>query len=978
MARSTLCEEYAEQHRHYRKLYGNKTCILMQVGSFYELQAVDGDAMCLQDVAQVLNIQVTKKNKKEETSNDNPHFAGFPKHAATKYLPVLLQNGFTVVLIDETDKKSNNKIIRSVAGIYSPSIYPVDMLDAQQAGNGALVSITAECHSDIRTKKQKVLFYSTCWVNMGTNTFNMYENSQAGTDVKTLMQAMMEDIQTNWVTPTEILIKIIDTTVEDTSKTLLSKSAFIDYMDGDTAVHYSSVTREEHDMYMRAGYQNERLKTVYNHIDFGLLQPLEYFSLERNSLSVCNGLYAIDFIGRHDKKYLEQLGVPVLTEQTNYLNLELNTPQQLNLLPHNQHNNKNIRFSSLFDVVDKTSTTIGKRALKQLLCRPFKDVDTLQRRYTASESFESNCDINQVESFLQKVCDIDRLHRKMSLKVLHPYEFYNLHTSYINIMRIRDVLQATRCLHLNEVCYSEDVHSGLSDLMNEYEKCFEIEEMRRYSLNDNASTIRTFFKPGIQVIDKINNDITSVEARLEDLRNVFVSKIKNSDDWFKMSYTDQEGYHITCTKVRMQALKKKLTSEECEKLEIKSNSTVCRFSTREMTDLSNKLRNLRDIFEKRIKQTYTNYLETWHSRYVTVFTQLRTFVERIDIIKSNIKCKQMYKYCQPEIVSSEESFIEATEMRHPIIERLETGVAYVPNDISLNKDKTGMVLYALNSCGKSSLLRSVGLCVVLAQSGLYVPCSSFKFSPFDAIITQVDFQDNLWKSQSSFISEMLGLKRILSLANAKTLVLSDELTKGTEVVSATSIFATAVKHLLQKKCKFIFTTHLQDVAKLEDIKSCDQLRICHLSVQIQGDEIIFERKIQDGPSSELYGLEVAKAVGLGNDFIDEAFNIRNHLVNNKKQSIGRKSRYNAKKILIKCEVCGYAPKSKTDMPLDTHHIKFQCHADNEDFTGHFHKNDTCNLVCLCKSCHIKVHGNLINILGYKSSTKGVTLDVTLS
>ena len=359
------------------------------------------------------------------------------------------------------------------------------------------------------------------------------------------------------------------------------------------------------------------------------------------------------------------------------------------------------------------------------------------------------------------------------------------------------------------------------------------------------------------------------------------------------------------------------------------------------------------------------------------FNKLSEYISTIDIIKSNICCKRLYKYCKPNLLESSDSCIIAKSIRHPIIERINTDFEYIPNDISLTKSNGGMILYALNSCGKSSLLRSIGLSLVMAQCGMYVPCSDFDYVPFDSIITQVDLYDNLWKAQSSFISEMIGLRRILSLANERCLVLSDELTKGTEVVSATSIFASSVLELIKKGCKFVFTTHLQDVAKLDIIKSCPQLSICHLSVDIKPDgTIYFERKLQSGPSSELYGLEVAKAVGIPDYLLDQAFQIRNTLTNNNTLSKG--SRYNKSKILSSCEICNYSPSNHTDIPLDTHHINFQCNADQNGFNDHFYKHSKFNLVCLCKNCHINVHKGLIYISGYKQTSNGKILDYIVS
>jgi DNA mismatch repair protein MutS len=515
----------------------------------------------------------------------------------------------------------------------------------------------------------------------------------------------------------------------------------------------------------------------------------------------------------------------------------------------------------------------------------------------------------------------------------------------------------------------------LASFMKEYGECFEIDEMKRANFNENGM----FFKAGKEKeIDEIYTKIRVIEGQVEELRQELENKIikDGQSEWIKMAYTEQDGYFFTCTKIRTELLLKELGKEESKKLVIKNVANSCKITTSELKQYSSNLVNLNELCQRRVKAVYMEYLQKFCKIYSNIFTELKEFVERVDIAQSNNKCKKMYKYCVPEIVSGE-SFIEAEGLRHPIIERINDKTEYVPNDITLNAEKNGMILYALNSCGKSSLLRSIGLCIVMAQCGLYVPCKQLKFAPFDSIVTQVDMMDNMWKAQSSFVTEMVGLKKIIRMANRNCLVLCDELTKGTEVYSATSIFAATILKLLKSGAKFVFTTHLLDVAKLERINESENLQICHLSVRVEEDQIIFTRTLEQGACSELYGLEVAKAVGIEEELMDVAFEIRNAITNRNTEVVkAKRSRYNRTKILNECEICGYTPTKKTDIPLDTHHIKFQCTADDNNFTGHHHKNAAYNLVSLCKRCHMEVHEGKFIIQGYIQTTTGRKLEHT--
>lgn len=274
------------------------------------------------------------------------------------------------------------------------------------------------------------------------------------------------------------------------------------------------------------------------------------------------------------------------------------------------------------------------------------------------------------------------------------------------------------------------------------------------------------------------------------------------------------------------------------------------------------------------------------------------------------------------------------------------------------------------------------LLYVLAQCGLYVPCKNFIFSPFNTLISQVDLSDNLFANKSSFSSEMCGLKRILGCSGPNTLVLSDELCRGTEVNSSCAIVASTLLYLLKTNTKFFFTTHLHNLMNVKTISSEPRINVCHLSVETKDDNIIFERILQPGSGSELYGLEVCKSIINDRDFIDIAFDIRNDMSHGKHNTSiinSGRSRYNKKKIVDHCEVCGHKPK-RGQIPLDTHHINEQRNCDEGGFVNnkHFHKNKNYNLVSLCKDCHRKIDTQELIIRGYKSSTSGIFLDYTVN
>lgn len=982
---NALSEEYFKIEKEHKQQYGNKVTVLMAIGSFYDILQYTTDTVDttvgsdnvsnLEHIASLLNITIGGKNKNGEL----PYFVGFPKVAIAKYMPLLIHDGYTVVVVDETkfNQKGKDIIKRKVTGVYSSSMYPMHITDNPK--DNSLMSIMIELYDT-------GAIYSICNLNTITNQFHVYEKSAVAH--KTVIQSILDDVVRIMVRypVAEIMFLLCNATTNAIDDTKLDQEYIIDYLDlFDKTVHIENICMRDvkspvYKRYQDIDFQHTFLKKAYSHIDFGVLDPVTFIDLERHPLSVINCIRVLEFVSRHDEKYLEHICLPKYIDEYNHLVLEMNTVQQLNILPSlNSH-----RYGSLFQVINKTSTAIGKRGLMSLLCKPFRNKLEIDRRFKMTDDLELilQSKNNNIDKLLDKVCDFERLHRKMSLQLLHPYEFYNLHNTYNIIVELAQELDQT------SLCLDTNVLQKLHSYMSFYTTVFDIDVMQKYSLTETSSSNciqmqKSFFHIGVvKELDTIHSKITDIEDQVEAIRFNYEERIRQGgSNWIKTAYTDQDGYFFSCTKIRTKLLQDQLNKNEKEEINIKSNTSTCKITNTKLKQLSLDLVNQRELFMRKIKLHYFEHIRGFVDTYGHIFDTLKQFIENIDITKSNIKCKNLYNYCKPRILDYDEgeSVVCATEMRHPIIERVNQQVAYVPNDINLSTQSKGVVLYALNSCGKSSLLRSIGLCVVMAQCGLYVPCKTFDLAPFHSVVTQVDLYDNLWKAQSSFISEMVGLKKIMKLADEKCLVLSDELTKGTEVISATSIFASSVLTLIQKRCKFVFTTHLQDVSKLDEIKACNELSICHLSVDVETDgTIVFERKLKPGPCSELYGLEVAKAVGLEADLMDLSFLIRNKLITQTRglasTETTKRSRYNSKKTLEKCEICGYSPKKKTDMPLDTHHINFQCNADEKGFNGHFHKNSQFNLVCLCKTCHVKVHNKELTITRYIDTTKGKRLE----
>jgi DNA mismatch repair protein MutS len=239
----------------------------------------------------------------------------------------------------------------------------------------------------------------------------------------------------------------------------------------------------------------------------------------------------------------------------------------------------------------------------------------------------------------------------------------------------------------------------------------------------------------------------------------------------------------------------------------------------------------------------------------------------------------------------------------------------------------------------------------MAQAGMFVPCSSFIYKPYSAIFSRILGNDNIFKGLSTFAVEMSELRVILKMADENSLILGDELCSGTETDSALSIFTTGLIHLHRKQSTFLFATHFHEICNFEEIKQLNKMVFKHMSVIYDGEKktLIYDRKLKDGTGNNMYGLEVCKSLYLDEDFLEEAYGIREKYFHKKGELSYKPSIYNKNKIVGKCEMCN------EELATETHHLVQQKNADERGFIGSFHKNHNANLASVCEKCHLKIH-----------------------
>jgi len=376
----------------------------------------------------------------------------------------------------------------------------------------------------------------------------------------------------------------------------------------------------------------------------------------------------------------------------------------------------------------------------------------------------------------------------------------------------------------------------------------------------------------------------------------------------------------------------------------------------------------------KIKEYFKNDMNILFNLYCNYLSLWSKTIAFIDFINSGAICAFNNHYSKPNINNHEDSYIKVTEMRHPIVENINTDYIYVPHNIELgtNTSQNGLLLYGINSAGKSTLMKAIGLNIIMAQIGYFVACTTLEYKPYTNLMTRISGNDNMFKGQSSFMVEMMELMNILKRNNNRSLIIADEICRGTEEKSANIIVCYMLEKLAQSKSCFITATHLHKIATMQTVIGLDRVKPKHLKLtyNAEQDKLIYNRHLTDGQGDTFYGLQVAKYL-----MKDDHFNKRTNEILDEYDNIKvKKSNYNNNVYLLECYIC----KNKSN--LESHHIIWQKDFDEKGYSKKFYirKNDSSNLITLCTNCHDKVDRDEIIINGWIETSNGRELDYHLN
>ena len=959
-------KKYIQYHDQFKEKYGENTVVLMQAGSHFNIFAIINDEVNIgPDIyhicQNVLNnaLQVTKQNKnKPEISFSNCLLAGFPVHVIQKYEDILLNNNYTVVIVEQITPPPNPE--RGVTRIVSPGTKITN-----QQENYYLMSIYIEKNTYM-DKDVYISGVSSIDLSTGKNYIhyiisklddNNFWNDEIGRYI-------------HFYNPSEIIfhLKNMD----------LSQNDIIQNWD----ISHNSIQINHYNdkNYLKTTFQNDFLQKIFNLNS--MMTPIEHFDLEMKPELVISYIYLLQYIKDHRADTLQNIEKPLMIHDNQCLCLTSNSIRQLNVI--NNYSYFKGKNESLLSVCNMCVTSMGRRLFKERLLYPSINPDVINKRYDFIDLFRNNKFYEKIQPILRKVSDLEKSLRKMGLNLLHPNDFYSDKLSFEYCIKVLNLLTEESII-LEKLNVNDTIQS-FQDFYDYINTTF---QFQNFSCTGNIekSILNEGINYDLDQCDQLSNEYFRI---IQNTAKRFSYLLDGSETSVKLDFDERNHWFLYCTNKRSNTFKERLTNLNGKSIHLKDDNgkVIQSFTGNDFTfkkkdgsstilitdftkKISFKLIEVQDKLSKLNRDQWKTMTNQIFEKYHVSLKQFYLVLSEIDFYCSGAKLSIQNGYSRPKIKGGSKSFLDVKDIRHPIVEKIHTATEYITNDIHLGKkdEKDGILLFGTNACGKSTFMKAVGLNIIMAQAGLFVAASSFVYKPYTQIFTRILNNDNIFRSQSSFAVEIQELRGILNRSDENSLILGDELCSGTESISALSIIGSGLHSLCQRRSSFIFTSHLHQLTTLEEVKQLENLKVYHLKIDYDKvkDILIYDRKLAEGSGPSIYGLKVCEAMGLSNDFISFAKRIQNKLENN--DTITKQSQYNTNVFMDECKIC-----HTKEGQLETHHIKDQQFADKNNMIDHHHKNIQHNLVPLCKACHLKVTNHELIVTGWKETNQGRILD----
>lgn len=764
-------------------------------------------------------LEITLTSRACGTEEKAP-MCGVPFHSAETYISRLISKGYKVAICEQLEdpKQAKGIVKRDVIRVVTPgTVIENNMLEEKK--NNYIMSIV-----------KRGINYGISICDVSTGDFYATEIKLPENNFEKLLDEYARFV------PSELVVNPIMFACEKEISILKDRSNTFVTVRGD------EIFSED--------YQN--IQTQYTIVDS--FDKKKEIQNENLAISAVNGL--LNYFEETQKMKLEHINKLKIYEVKKYMSLNISARRNLELTERMRDKSK---VGTLMWVLDKTSTSMGARLLRRWINDPLLDVSEINARNESVKELKENLMLRgDIRESLNKVYDIERLAGKISYGSANGRDLISLKNSLINVPILKKTLAVVNCGLLKKL---NDDLDELEDITNLIDKA--IVDEPPISVKEGG-IIKIGYNEEIDEYKKASVEgkqwILNLEAKEREK-----SGIKN----LKIGYTKVFGYYIEITKSFLNQVpqdyirKQTLTNAE-------------RFVTQELKDMENKILGAE---EKAILYEYNEFVKIREkiAQNIERLQKTASVIAHIDVLTSLATVADDNNYVQPMMDNS--GIIKIKDGRHPVIEKMIDSGSFVQNDTLLNQEENRVaIITGPNMAGKSTYMRQVALICLMAQIGSFVPATEAHIGVVDKIFTRVGASDDLSMGQSTFMVEMAEIANILTDATEDSLVILDEIGRGTSTYDGLSIAWAVAEYIADKNkigCKTLFATHYHELVELEE--KVEGIKNYSIAVKEKGEDIIFLRKIIEGGTDESYGIHVAKLAGVPKDVVKRANRILNSL-----------------------------------------------------------------------------------------------------
>lgn len=850
-------------------------CVLFyRLGDFYEM--FFDDAI---NVSRELELTLTGKECGRE--NRAP-MCGIPYHAGEIYASRLVQNGYKIAICEQVENPKNAKGIvkRDVIKIMTPgTITDGNLLDEKK--NNYIMSIFKDG-----------MYY-------GIAAFDISTGEAYATEIKSdnNFQKLINEISR--FNPSELIVN--DYMNDSINEINELKHRFEVFISVDKKIEKTEVESDRNfvpDFFnMKSSmtklddkFDDETIHNTFDIIDEqgNLIKNISDRYLAVNVIGIL-----LKYVEETQKIKPENLNKIVLYEVVKYMALDINSRRNLELTERIKDKSKK---GTLLWVLDKTETSMGGRLIRRWINDPLVNVDDINARLDAVEEIKNDLLLSDriVES-LKSIYDIERLAGKISYGTVNARDLISLKNSIMQLPNLKDAIKNVNSEFLKNIDSELDILSDIYELIEA-----SIVEEPPLTVKEGG-LIKKGYKPEIdELIEATTNGkqwLANVEIREKELTG-----IKN----LKIGYNKIFGYYIEVSKSNVKDI------PEDRYIRKQTLTTGERYITEELKKMENEILGAK---EKIIALEYDEFVNIRNEIQSNAKRIQRTAsaISKLDVIQGLANVANELNYCKPEIM--DDDVIDIKNGRHPVVEKIIPYGDFVQNDSLLNANENRLnIITGPNMAGKSTFMRQVALITIMAQIGSFVPAEYAHIGIVDKVFTRVGASDDLSSGESTFMVEMMEVANILKNATDRSLVILDEIGRGTSTYDGLSIAWAVAEYVSKLKSKTLFATHYHELVGLEG--KIDGAKNYHITVKERGEDIIFLRKIVEGGTDESYGIHVAKLAGVPKEVTNRANEIlfkleKKNIMNGKAESksekaekAGQLSMYNYKLAEIASELDG--------------------------------------------------------------------------